>query len=74
VHEAILRQIIGQLDVSCQLAQEVTDLRLMTLDELAEGARVLPRNDPGNQPAIVLERLLVGARGQLSLRLSTAST
>ena len=41
MQKRVLCQVIGLRSIARQLAQEVSDLRLMTADQLAEGGRVL---------------------------------
>lgn len=45
MHERVLREIVGQREIACQLAQKIPDLRLMPADEFAERVRILAGND-----------------------------
>ena len=53
MQEAILCQVVGQREIAGQLAQEVSYMRLVAPDQLAEGRRVLRRDDQGDEILIL---------------------
>jgi hypothetical protein len=53
VHETILRQVVGQILIARQPAQKIPDLRLVALDQFAEGAGVDLRDGPRDEIQVV---------------------
>lgn len=53
VDEAVLGQVVGQVRVARQAAQEAADARLVSPDELAVGMRVDLRDGPGDELQVV---------------------
>jgi len=52
MHERVLRKIIGQCEIACQLAQKIPDLRLVPADQFAERIRILAGYDARDELVI----------------------
>ena len=53
MQETVLGQVVGQCEIPRQFAQEISHVRLVAPDQLAEGCRVLGRDSQGDEILIL---------------------
>ena len=65
MQKTILRKVIRQHSVACELAQKISDLRLMAAHQFTECIGILLRHHQRDEVTINLARLIVEVRIQL---------